>query len=82
MGSSAMAVEWIGFQREADICEAGEFTSAAKFASSVTLLKLAVEGLLSSLGYLWAGTSLRNVAPSHAIRMIDEPLTKCLVFIE
>lgn len=41
----------------------------------------AVAGVLSSFGYRWAGTSLRNVAPSHPARRIDEPLTKRLVFI-
>lgn len=41
----------------------------------------AVAGVLSSFGYRWAGTSLRNVAPSHPARRTDEPLTKRLVFI-
>jgi hypothetical protein len=41
----------------------------------------AAAGLLSSFGYLFTGTSLQNVAPSHPARMTDEPLTKRRVFI-
>ena len=36
---------------------------------------------LSSFGYRWDGTSLKNVAASHPARRTDERLTKRLVFI-
>jgi hypothetical protein len=61
--------------------ETGRISGLAVTVSGPAAGSAAVAGVLSSFGYRLAGTSLRNVAPSHPARRSDEPLTKRRVFI-
>jgi hypothetical protein len=56
--------------------KAAGFTWAARIAWGFPLSTAAVVGVWSSFGYLWVGTSFRNVAPSQHPRMTDELATK------
>lgn len=66
-------------ERESE--ETADFISTAARAFAGVSRITVLAGVLSSFGYLLAGTSLRNVAPSHPARITEEPVTKLRISI-
>jgi len=82
--------EWLGIANDRLFChesqwvgkKAAIFGSATLPACSKPLPGAITADFFSSFGYRCAGTSLKNVAPSHPARMTDEPLTNLRVLIK